>query len=220
MFINIHTHHPPQKNECTIQNLYKNFEQVDVLGKYSIGLHPWYINQENVAEQLQQLASYSTNKNVLAIGECGLDKVCQTNWDLQLQTFTAQVQLANEINKPLIIHCVRAYTEVLNILQQQHNKVPVIFHGFNKNQQLAKQITDKDYYLSFGKDLQQQRVQQVFATVPLKHILLETDDTTISIETIYQFAATALQIDTVKLSSQIQQNAVAIFGTDFTNYDK
>ena len=215
MLLDIHTHQPASSGNWAIQNLYKNFEQVALHGKYSIGLHPWYINEDNWQQQFQLITQYGNHAHVLAIGECGLDKVCATSFDLQVKVFTAQVQLANQINKPLIIHCVRAYNELLQILKQQQNKVPVAFHGFNKNIQIAEQIVAAGYYLSFGKALQEQHLQQVLATVPLSNILLETDDAAIDIATIYQLAATALHMDVDKLALQIQQNAVTIFGADY-----
>ena len=88
-------------------------------------------------KDLSALKIFSKTDSVLAIGECGLDKACDTNFKLQQQVFTTQVNWANEIKKPLIIHCVRAYGEVLSLLQKNNNKVPVIFHGFNKNGAVA-----------------------------------------------------------------------------------
>jgi TatD DNase family protein len=133
---------------------------------------------------------------------------------LQQQLFTAQIQLANQLQKPLIIHCVRAYEEVQHLLQQQHNAVPVIFHGFNKNAVLAQQLISKGYYLSFGKAVLQDAMQEVLRAVPRDKIFFETDDSDYSIETIYTAAATALQIDINSLSLQIQKNAAAVFGSD------
>ena len=112
----------------------------------------------------------------------------------------------------MIIHCVRAYAEVQQLLQQQHNTVPVVFHGFNKNEILAKQLIDKGYYLSFGKVLQQPAMQQVIQKLPADKIFLETDDATVEIETIYAWAAQALQIDILSLSLQIKKNAATVFG--------
>ncbi len=215
LLLDIHTHQPPQPGNWAIQNLYQDFEQVHLPSNFSIGLHPWYIQQQSLQQELQLLGQYAAHAHVLAIGECGLDKVCATDFVLQTAAFAAQIQLANQVNKPLVIHCVRAYTEVLGMLRQANNRVPVIFHGFNKNGQLAKQLVEEGYYLSFGKALQQQRLQHVLATVPLNHILLETDDATIDITGIYQLAASALSVDIDTLSLQVQQNAVAIFGTDY-----
>ena len=212
MFINIHSHQPPQKNEFVITNLYNHFEQAVAGGSYSVGMHPWYLNETTWVEEMKALELYSNNKNVLAVGECGLDKICTTRFLLQQHVFAAQIVLANKINKPLIIHCVKAYEEVVQQLQQNNNRVPVIFHGFNKNKILAQQLIHKGFYLSFGKALQQPAMQELIKILPADKIFLETDDAAVNIEMIYLLATQALQLDVNSLSLQIKKNAATVFG--------
>ncbi|XVJ66007.1 MAG: TatD family hydrolase [Lacibacter sp.] len=207
-YINIHRHHPPQSNELAIQNLYKDFKQVELNGFYSIGLHPWYITA-HWEKEFEQLKHYASHPHVKAIGECGLDKICQTDFQFQQGVFAQQIQLANEINKPLIIHCVKAYDEVL----QQLNKAqaPAIFHGFNKSKELALQIIHAGHYLSFGKALQQPHMQEVLKALPPEKIFLETDDRDVSIASIYKLAAKVFSIDELSLSLQLYKNAKHFF---------
>ena len=212
MFINIHSHQSQQKNDFVITNLYNHFEQVVAGGIYSAGLHPWYLNETTWVEEMKALEQFSNNKNVLAIGECGLDKICTTGFLLQQHVFAAQIGLANKINKPLIIHCVKAYEEVVQQLQQNNNRVPVIFHGFNKNKILAQQLIHKGFYLSFGKALQQPAMQELIKILPADKIFLETDDAAVNIEMIYLLATQALQLDVNSLSLQIKKNAATVFG--------
>lgn len=213
MLIDIHTHRQPQANIWAIQNRYNGFEQLPVDGFFTAGLHPWYITAQGWPQELAALERISNNKNVLAIGECGLDKLCDTGFALQQTVFAAQVRLANAVNKPLIIHCVKAFDEVLQQLRQ--NKVPVIFHGFNKGRALALQLQQKGYYLSFGRALQQPRMQEVLAALPIDKIFLETDDATVNIEELYTLATGVFQIDINALSLQLQKNAAAVFGGNF-----
>ncbi len=163
---------------------------------------------------MQQLKRISINKNVLAIGECGLDKICDVDLDLQQEVFVQQIELANAIGKPIIIHCVRAYEEVLMLLKKEKASVPVIFHGFNKNKIIADKIIANGYYLSFGKALQKPQTAAIISGVPADRIFLETDDADISIEEIYHLAASACSIDEASLILQIQKNAAAVFGAD------
>jgi TatD DNase family protein len=214
LFINIHTHHTPSSGEWATQNRYANFESISEAGYYSIGLHPWYIDT-NWPAQFKLLTTCSLQKNVIAIGEAGLDKICKTDWALQQTVFIKQLQLANELKKPIIIHCVKAWDEVLHTLKNENITVPVIFHGFNKNESLAKRITDAGYYLSFGKALQKNTMQQVLATMPLSQLFLETDDANISIALVYKYAAAALSIEMNLLSLQLQKNSVTVFGNTF-----
>lgn len=212
MFLNIHTHHRQIDGKWSIQNLHKNFELAEQPGKFSIGLHPWFIEADSWKEQMATIEKLCYNKHVLAIGECGLDKVCDKAFNLQQEAFIAQIQLANKMNKPLIIHCARAWQEVLELLDSNHNHMPVIFHGFNKNLQLARQILVHGYYLSFGKALQHEREQQLLDAIPVNQIFFETDDAELPIEMVYELAASALKIDINSLCLQIKKNAAVVFG--------
>lgn len=213
LFINIHSHTPARSNEWVIQSLYQDFEKAALPGSYSIGLHPWYIQASTWRQAFIALQQYSRQQQVFAIGECGLDKVCETDFALQEEVFVSQLLWANEINKPLVIHCVRAFEEVMYSLKKNQNKVPVIFHGFNKNRILAEKLIEKGYWLSFGKDLLHENMQEVFAALPLDKIFLETDDATAGIGSIYQSAASIKNISTEQLILQINKNTLTVFNT-------
>ncbi len=213
MYINIHTHHTqPVEGIISIGNLYKDFDAIEPDSLYSVGLHPWYVTAEAWKNQFAAVKEKSRLQNVVAIGEAGLDKVCATDFALQQTVFTQHIQLANEVQKPLIVHCVRAHAEVIALLKQTPVQVPVIFHGFNKSKELAQQLIALGYYLSFGKGLEKQGLQEVMAALPIAKIFLETDNSTISITEIYTYAAAAFQIDEDSLSLRLQKNAAKVFG--------
>ena len=180
-------------------------------GYYSIGIHPWYIgNDPDTA--LKELAASAQSSSVLAIGETGLDKISKTDLVLQEKVFRFQLQLAVRLQKPLIIHCVRAWNEITHILDQEKPAIPVIFHGFNKGITLAIQLCTKGYYLSFGKALEKDNTRQVLKNIPPHLFFLETDDDKIPIPQVYEWASNALTIDLNALDLQIQKNAAAVFG--------
>ncbi|MEO8769144.1 MAG: TatD family hydrolase [Ferruginibacter sp.] len=214
MYINIHSHNGANPNEWVIQNVYNGFERTLMPGNYSAGIHPWYIEAIEWKTAFSLLKTLSENDSVLAMGECGLDKVCKTGFHLQQEVFIAQILWANEINKPLIIHCVRAYEEVLQLLKKYNNKVPVVFHGFNKNLVLAEEIIQHGYFISFGKALRQPNIKNVFAAVPLEKIFLETDDTDKTIKMIYAEAASIKKISEETLSLQLVKNVMTVFNKD------
>lgn len=99
----------------------QRFQPGNKTGKYSAGLHPWYIDETGWKTSFEALKQFSLQNQVIAIGECGLDKVCKTSFSLQQEVFIAQLLWANEINKPLIIHCVKAFDEILGLLKK-HSK--------------------------------------------------------------------------------------------------
>jgi TatD DNase family protein len=211
LLINIHSHHAPGPNEWALQNLSDHYEKAILPGNYSIGIHPWFTN-EKWQEQLNSLKEWSQRPNVKAIGECGLDKLCSTNFSLQQEVFMAQVKWANSIGRPLIIHCVKAWEEVLQVLLDIPVKVPVIFHGFNNNVKLMEKITGRGFYISLGKSLYKKNIQELLPFVPSDRFFLETDDAALSIQDVYEQAALALSIDHNSLSLQLEKNAAAVFG--------
>ncbi len=209
MYINIHSHYPAVKNEWVLQSISNNFERRGLPKYFSGGLHPWYLEKEFISEY-NKLQSLVHSPHLLAIGECGLDKVCSTDFHLQVSALERQVLLANEFQKPLIIHCVKAYEEVVNILHKCDNQVPVVFHGFNKSKELALQLTGKGFYLSFGVSLQKSIVSLYLSGLPLSNICFETDDSDVSIESIYALASENLKISLDELISQVQKNVETI----------
>jgi TatD DNase family protein len=211
-FINLHSHKSPDDGSLAIVNCSGDFDALAEKGLFSAGLHPWYLNAETVDFQFESLKANVFKASIIAIGECGLDRVCDTPWELQAQTFIRQINLANEINKPMIIHCVRAFDEVLSLLKQNNNKQAVIFHGFNKNLVLARRIIEAGHYLSFGNVLRNKNIQDIFVQLPLNKLFLETDASEVSIKEQYQLAADLLNISSAELIKQIEKNAGLIFG--------
>lgn len=207
MFINLHTH--KTGNGMAIVNQYPDVFNAD--GFFSIGIHPWRIDVDKTDEQLDFIKSKSADANCLAIGECGLDKKIGTALEIQQKIFERQIDLAENIGKPLIIHCVSAYDEVIRSLKDFPN--PVIIHGFSKNAQVAKRLTEAGFYLSFGKWLiQNPELASVFSTVPMDRIFLETDSSDFTIESIYEKASVVYPME--ELQQQIQQNFKQVFGSD------
>jgi TatD DNase family protein len=211
LLINIHSHQPAKENEWVIQNLYKHFEKYPTNGFFSAGLHPWYIQEPSWQEELAQLKKISKEVNILAIGECGLDKACDTDLKFQQEVFISQLLWANIINKPILIHCVRAHEEILQIIKHYKSSIPVIFHGFNKNLNLAHKILEEGHWLSFGKAILQPEIANIFRSLPVEKIFLETDDDAVTIETIYTTAALIKNVSEVELSWQLSKNLFTVF---------
>lgn len=206
MYHNIHTHTVPNAGEWAIQNVLQDFTSIPAAGIYSAGLHPWHLHANTLTDELQQLDTALQQPNVLLLGECGLDKLCETSYELQQHCFQQQVLLANQHNKPLILHCVKAFDDVLRILKETKVTVPVIFHGYHKSVQLARQLTNAGYHLSFGKHLLQPATAEVFKTIPLNHVFLETDAAAVTIGELYSSAATIKNITVTQLQQQITAN--------------
>ncbi|MDQ3048592.1 MAG: TatD family hydrolase [Bacteroidota bacterium] len=181
-------------------------------GTISVGLHPCYITSK-YQESLLHIQNLSKAEHVLAIGECGLDKICSIDPELQTKVFIAQIQLAEEIQKPLIIHCVKAFDQLIKILKEQNTTVPVIIHGFNNSSSIATSLLKQGFYLSFGKALlhSDSNASKAIRVSPPEKIFLETDDATISIKRIFEEAGTRLGMNSEELRLQIQSNFKKVF---------
>lgn len=214
MYLNIHSHSPAKNGETAVLSLSHHYEKAGGEGLFSLGIHPWYI-EEPVAAQWEALLRWTQLPQVLAIGECGLDKVCNTPFSLQERVFRDQIRLAAQLKKPLIIHCVRAWEDVFSLLKSENPGVPVLFHGFSKKADLALRIIEQGYYLSFGKALSTDRIKECLQKIPVDRFFLETDDTALPIAAVYQMAGEALAIDRNSLSLQLQKNARTVFGPAF-----
>lgn len=122
-FLDFHHH---QRGKTGIYNLGLNGETP--IGKFSVGLHPKDITH-NWKLDFDKIKTISLSEDCLAIGECGLDGLINVDEDLQNQIFHAHISWAEEIKKPIIIHCVRRFSQLLHF---KNAKVPLIVHGFNK----------------------------------------------------------------------------------------
>ena len=174
---------------------------------FSVGLHPWDVS-EDWEEKIEAIQRGATHDRVWAIGECGLDKICGASFDLQLKAFHAQITIAETLRKPMVIHCVKAFNELLAARKEtdaenrRHNRqsVPWVIHGFRGKPNLANQLMSKGLLLSFGHSYNTYTLRKVFASC--KPFFLETDDNNLSIGQIYEQVALELSVDVVSLDAR------------------
>jgi TatD DNase family protein len=214
-FVNIHTHH--EANDGSIQ-LINHPVQKDLPEKpgavYSVGLHPWDLEKLNPELMLEKLAVLSKNKNVLAIGECGLDQAIDTDFEFQERIFRQQIELAEGQNKPLILHAVKSYPDLIRIKKTRPAPAPWILHGYNGTRETSLQLLRHDCYFSFGPQLLkgQQKLLESIQQIPIEKLFFETDDSSEKIKTIYTFAAPILGLTVEKLQETVFNNYHRIFG--------
>ena len=213
-YLDLHTHRTyREQNIKYIKNVIAGVDTLIANNWFSAGIHPWYLN-ENYLTELEKLV---TQPNCLAVGECGLDMMPSIikKYSLQYQKkiFLAQAELAEQYQKPLIIHCVKCFDKLLAIKKSFNPKVPWIIHGFNKGKELAGQLTDAGFYLSFGSQLfANEKNCKALQSTPLNRIFLETDEqTTYNINHIYQKTAKITNIDLHDLQRQIHLNFTEVF---------
>ncbi len=145
----------------------------------SVGIHPNSTAkaEPGVMDILKEISSRA--KNVVAIGETGLDyyrKAAEQN--IQKSFFSAHIRLAKDLGKPLIIHDREAHSDILCVLDEERPDVPVVLHCFSGDREFLDQCLRRGYYISFAGPLtfpNAQRTREVAARVPLDFVLVETD---------------------------------------------
>jgi len=177
--INIHQHYRDDENLNS--GIYSfdvndNLAPIETLDKFSIGIHPWYAQYSSKDKDLSIVAKFAQKKNCVAIGECGLDRLRGDSFKFQLEIFKAQIGIANSANKPIIIHCVKAFPELISVKKEFKNSTQWIVHGFNGNKQIANELVKHHISISFGVQLLiSQKLQHIYQSLPTEYRYLETD---------------------------------------------
>ena len=208
VYYNLHTHrHTRTEEEVAIHNLIipPHDEQMPTLSpgeRYSCGIHPWHIGgSEEQRGQMERLRQLAAHPGVVAIGEVGLDKSINTPLTRQQEVFMEQVRLSEELRKPLIIHCVKAWQELIACRKLFPHQTWIV-HGFRGNKILAEQLLRAGLALSFGEHFQPAAVQAAWPDA----LFVETDESRTDIRSIYHALAGALALPEELLVQQVSRN--------------
>lgn len=187
--INIHTHRPTGRG----------------IELRTAGIHPWDAGKQDVASIVAAL------EGVQAVGEIGLDFLRGPAREAQLAAFRAQLSMARERGLPVVLHCVKAFEEVMRCLAACEPRA-VIFHGFIGSPEQARQALAKGYYLSFGeRTFRSPKTLEALRRTPLRQLFLETDESPTPICTVYARTAEALGTGVEELQRATTENYERIF---------
>ena len=153
---------------------------------FSAGIHPWDAGNIRSA-WLDNMKILLKFERVIAIGECGLDKNSPAAIEKQIEVFELQIKLSESNKKPLIIHCVGCYNELMNLHKAYDPKQPWIIHGFRGKPEMAAQLTRAGIFISFGEKFNPESVQ----ATPVDRILVESDNSEVPLQELYLAVATA-----------------------------
>ena len=138
------------------------------------------------------------------IGECGLDRLCDTPYPLQLAAFEAQISLSERLRRPLVLHCVRAVDDVLRL--HRSTTQPWVWHGFRGKPQQMQQLLQHGFYLSFGFHFNAESL----CTCPAERLFLETDDDPRPVADLYATAADLRHTTPATLNQQCWDNLMSM----------
>lgn len=215
-FIDIHTHpFHNEKDTITVQNIYPGdgFAAFSGQNFYSVGLHPWHIGTKKENNNALQMVEEALEfDHVIIVGEAGLDKIIDNSFKEQLRIFEAQAYIAEEYQCPLVVHCVKAYNEVIELRKKMNPAMPWILHAYNGGLKLSKQLENMGFMFSFGKNLfrDNTKVLNSFKYLPLDKVFLETDELEWKVEDIYKQAALlkGISIEDLKLATWTNFNRI------------
>jgi TatD DNase family protein len=210
-YIDIHTHGgTPSEEVFIIESLMahegRNPEDIpDIACTY--GIHPWHLSHETYKDLLNRVRNSVSGSNIVAVGEAGFDRLRGATVDLQHKAFNEQISISEEICKPVVIHCVRAWDELLSAHKKLRPAMPWLIHGFRGSIELAGQLLSKGFYLSFWFDfVVRPESSALLKILPADRIFLETDGADVDIRDIYKKVATDLEISVDELKAIMLNN--------------
>jgi TatD DNase family protein len=213
-FIDIHTHHPVYtEGIISIPSLFlQDIDIQNVPNKYfSAAIHPWHASNFTTLTIRTMLENLIMQPGLIAIGETGLDKVCKADYQQQKLIFELHLEFAKNYHKPLIIHAVKSWNELIEYFKL--TKVPLILHGYSEGIVLTRQLINLGCNFSLGKSVLQisPRFREAIQIIPLDSLFLETDDSLTTIIEIYQEVSAILGLSVEELKNQIYKNFNRLF---------
>lgn len=208
-FVNCHTHSKVDAQSISIRNIFLSENKVFTPDAfYSLGLHPWHIFTEHIDVESILLDFILKDKNLIAIGEIGIDRAIGTSVDLQKCLFIRQLKVAQKNNIPIIVHCVRAYSDILGVLKQENITIPVMLHGFCANNTITREFVRRNAYFSLGKQLYERNetLLKSLIDIPIEYLLLETDEQTVTIQQMYHIVSELKNVPVDELKQQLYRN--------------
>ena len=207
-YFDIHTHRFPSRPEqAIVSHAIGSALPGGRVAYLSVGIHPWYLDAQQAESQLATLRQSLQDDRVVALGEAGLDRLRGCPLDVQISVFRHEVALAEEYSLPMVIHCVRAINELIQLKKELRPRQPWIIHGFRGKEGVALDLLRHDCYLSFGARFQEEAVR----AVPLERLFIETDDAPESIGDVCRSIAQVRGVSPEELAEAVNKNVREVF---------
>ncbi len=213
-YLDFHTHSMRQANRADVKEIVSlHLGKVKPHQYFTVGMHPWWTEQAPTAEQKKALESLLKDSHCLAMGEIGLDNLKGPAMEVQMDILRSLLSIADQMNKPVIIHCVRAFAQLSEIKKEFPGIEKWCVHGYGRHATLAKQLIDLGFYLSLMPGLPPAKYVSLLDAAPIDRLFLETDSMPdSSIIDVYETVANIVGTDVATLQQQMNNNAKVFFG--------
>jgi TatD DNase family protein len=170
---------------------------------FSAGIHPWQLTGENEEQLKTELLLTAAHPHVVMIGEAGFDRIRGAPGDVQYRAFLFQAHIAEEMGKPVIIHCVRGWDVLRRACREVKPGRPWVIHGFRGSASLAASLAGEGFWFSLGAKGMK---TEVITSVSHERLLLETDESGQDIAEVYRLFSAAAGYDEKGAESMIRNN--------------
>lgn len=215
-YIDIHTHDAsPEAGIFKVETLMAHEAKQPSKAEgmtFTAGIHPWHIDETESLRQIGFVKAAASVPDIIAVGEAGFDKLRGPSIEIQRKFFDEQVKIANEFNKPVVIHCVRKWDELFAAYERLKPQTPWLVHGFRGKKELASQLFARGMFISIWFEFAlRPESAELLRFLPGEKLFLETDGADVSIQDIFKKVAVDLTISTEELRSSVFDNFFRLF---------
>ena len=144
------------------------------------GIHPWFAASVDLTAELARFRTMLGTDPSLGVGEIGLDRLKDKNISpVQREVFAAQLELAAEMGRPVVLHGAKCWGEVVKAIRPYAGRIPAfLFHGFSRSDGLLPDIVKVNGFIGVGKALLNDHAvnyRELAKKIPLDRLLIETD---------------------------------------------
>lgn len=215
LFIDFHTHRARQGQRADVLEIVSSHLGDGKTGElYTLGSHPWWTPGLLSDMQLKAIEdALLHDPHCIALGECGLDKFKGPAMKVQIAVLEQLLDIADRLERSVVIHCVRAYDPLLKT-KKQFSRIPHwAIHGYARHDVLAKSLVEQGFYLSISPDRSAHPgLLAAVRSLPLDRLFLETDSAPAQdIINVYNFTAELRGMDITELKAGIAENCKTFF---------
>lgn len=201
LFFNTHTHISKHSEYEILQGR----ENEPTNKFHSLGIHPWDAEKFSLSHE-QLIQNVLDFPACLAIGEIGLDSLKGPDMEIQKAAFIAQINISEEYQLPVIIHCVKAWNELKTLKKSLNPTQKWIYHGFAQSA-IVNEVVQQGLMISLGSALlNHPKNQLIVDSIPDDRLLIETDDSSVEISEIYETIARLKKISLQELAALVADN--------------